>query len=140
VHVSTHGHQNPVAPFFHKLILSAAGSDDGYLNAYELLGHDLRGLDLVTLSACETALGRFDEGMNPHGLPAMLLLAGTETVIGTLWEIEPTCSATFFTTLYRLLAEDQGKLHAYQNALRVTREHHPEYRDWAAFYYVGRWD
>ncbi len=139
VHVSTHGHQNPTSPSFHKLILTPEGDDDGYLNAYELLGLDLRGLELVTLSACETALGRFDRGMNPHGLPAMLLLAGAETVIGTLWEIEAGCSARFFTNLYTGLAQDKDKLTAYQEALHITREHHPEFRDWGAFYFVGRW-
>ncbi|MCU7852589.1 MAG: CHAT domain-containing protein [Candidatus Thiodiazotropha sp. (ex Monitilora ramsayi)] len=140
VHICTHGLQNVVAPCFHKLVLSPDDEDDGNLHAHELLGMDLRGLKLVTLSACETALGRFDRGMNPHGLPATLLLAGTETVIGTLWEIESTCSERFFTTLYTLLGKGQSKMAAYNEALQVTREHHPEFRDWGAFYFLGDWN
>jgi CHAT domain-containing protein len=140
VHIATHGYQNAIAPSFHKLVLASDGVDDGDLHAHELLGLDLRGLKLVTLSACETALGRFDRGMNPHGLPATLLLAGVETVIGTLWDIESTCSERFFTTFYTSLSDGQSKLGAYGEALRVTREHHPEFRDWGAFYFLGDWN
>ena len=140
VHIATHGYQNALAPCFHTLVLAPDGTDDGDLHAHELLGLDLRGLKLVTLSACETALGRFDRGMNPHGLPATLLLAGAETVIGTLWEIETACSERFFTTLYTLLGKGQSKLDAYSEALRVTRKHHAEFRDWGAFYFLGNWN
>jgi CHAT domain-containing protein len=140
IHIATHGYQNAIAPCFHKLVLSPDGVDDGDLHAHELLGRDLRGLKLVTLSACETALGRYDRGMNPHGLPATLLLAGAETVIGTLWEIESSCSERFFTTLYKFLSMGQGKLAAYSGALQVTREQHPEFRDWGAFYFLGDWN
>ena len=140
VHIATHGEQNVVAPCFNKLVLAPDDDDDGELHAHELLGMDLRGLQLVTLSACETALGRFDRGLNPHGLPATLLLAGTETVIGTLWEIETSCSERFFTTLYTLLGQGERKYSAYSEALRITRQHHPQFRDWGAFYFLGDWN
>jgi CHAT domain len=42
---------------------------------------------LVTLSACETALGRVDRADNLRGLPATLLAAGAEVVVGTLWPV-----------------------------------------------------
>jgi CHAT domain-containing protein len=128
-----------MAPFFHRLCLAPGGGDDGEFYAYELLGMDLRGLELVTLSACETALGRFDAADNPHGLPAALLLAGAQTIIGTLWEIETNCSELFFTTLYGELARPNSKLGAFHEALRVTREQYPQFRDWGGFYFAGGW-
>ncbi|MFE5587174.1 CHAT domain-containing protein [Kitasatospora sp. NPDC056531] len=69
------GH-DAAAPAFQCLYLAPDQRSDGRLHAHELLGLELRGLDLVTLSACETALGRFDASDNPRGLPAALLLSG----------------------------------------------------------------
>lgn len=139
VHIATHGNQRPLAPSFQKLCLAPDEGDDGNLYAYELLGLDLRGLELVSLSACETALGRYDEGDNPHGLPATLFLAGARTIIGTLWEAETTCSAHFFAALYEALGNGATKLEAFRTALASTRERHPEYRDWGTFYFAGDW-
>ena len=97
-------------------------------------------LELVTLSACETALGRFDRADNLRGLPASLLLGGAETLIGTLWPIRSDVSAAFFTDLYRHLSTGQGRLEAFHDTLRQTRVDFPEYRDWGAFFYVGAWE
>ena len=58
VHVATHGAHDVSAPAFQRLYLHPDAGSDGIVYAYETIGLDLRGLDLVTLSACETALGR----------------------------------------------------------------------------------
>ena len=139
VHIATHGALPSGAAAFQRLLLSAAGEDDGVLYAHELLGHDYRGLALVTLSACETSLGRFDMGDNLRGLPAYLFLAGTEAVVGTLWPVETTTSSTFFRAMYRELAGGAERLDAFAKAQRETRELHPEYRNWGAFCYSGNW-
>ena len=101
---------------------------------------DLRGLDLVTLSACETALGRFDGSDNLRGLPAALMLSGASSLIGTLWKVEDTTSRGFFTSLYQRLREGDNALDAFRVAQKATRRDHPQYRDWGAFYLVGDWD
>lgn len=139
VHIASHGAHEPLAPMFQSMRLAPSPDDDGTLHAHQLLGLDLRGLELVTLSACETALGRFDAGDNPHGLSAMLLLAGAQTIIGTLWEVETTCSERFFTALYERLAEGESKLQAFRGAIMHTRKQHPQFRDWGAFYLTGSW-
>jgi CHAT domain-containing protein len=133
-HIATHGAHNVAAPAFQRLYVA-----DEEISAHELLRLDLRGLDLITLSACETALGRFDVADNLRGIPANLLLRGARTVVGTLWPVESHTSRDFFTTLYEMLHEGRPKLAAYTGALRRTRLDHPEYRDWGAFYYVGDW-
>jgi len=139
VHIATHGEQRPTAPGFHTLRVAADAGGDGDVFAHELLGLDLRGLELVTLSACETALGRFDTGDNPHGIPATLFLAGARTVIGTLWQVETFASQTFFTTLYQSLAAGAAKRRAFQDALAATRKVRPQWRDWGAFCFSGDW-
>jgi len=93
---------------------------------------------LVTLSACETALGRFDRGDNLFGFPAMFLALGAECVIGTLWEVESQSAQTFFTSLYNDLYSGTPRRQAFLHAQQVTRARHPQQRDWGAFCYMGR--
>jgi CHAT domain-containing protein len=96
VHLSTHGRHNVVAPGFQTLYLWPADGSDGRLRAYEIATLDLAGLDVITLSACETALGRFDFSDNLRGLPATLLLGGVSAIVGTLWNVGPAVSLAFF--------------------------------------------
>jgi CHAT domain-containing protein len=139
VHVATHGYLNVAAPAFQAICMSPAGEDDGVVRAYELVGLDLRGCDLISLSACETALGRFDRLGNIRGLPAALFMAGARTIIGTLWTVESHCAQYFFSTLYERLRAGDSKLDAFAAAQAAAREYYPRYGDWGAFYYAGRW-
>jgi hypothetical protein len=139
VHISTHGLHTANAPAFQCVFLNAGAGGDGILNAYELLRLDLRGLDLVTFSACETALGRFDAADNLRGIPAALLVAGVSTIVGTLWNVETETSTSFFTGFYRWLKETGSKKTAFQEAQKETRGRFPKYRDWGAFQLIGAW-
>lgn len=141
VHLSAHGTLDADAPMFQTVFLSPAGGHDGRLLAHEIAALDLRGLELVTLGACETSLGRVDISDNVRGLPAAFLTAGAKTVIGTLWEVTDTASTVFFTALYRSLALEAATIiEAFGAAQHVTREQCPEYRDWGAFYLTGGCD
>ncbi len=140
VHIAGHGEMDVDAPCFHHLLMAPRDGKDRKLYAYQLQGLDLRGLELVTLSSCQTALGRFDISDNLRGLPAFLFMCGASAIIGTLWDVETSAAATFFTALYGQLKEDDDRLLAFAHAQRVTRERHPEYRDWGAFCYMGDWN
>jgi CHAT domain-containing protein len=139
IHIATHGLLQVSAPSFQRMFLSPDATSDGILYAYELLRYDLRGLDLLTLSACETALGRVDIGDNLRGLPANALIAGAATVVGTLWPVENSAAQTFFGSLHKDLAAGAGKREAFRTAQKLTRVRHPQFRDWGAFCYSGRW-
>lgn len=139
VHLATHGALNLDAPAFQMLVMAPDVGNDGIVNAHELLRLDLRGLELVTLSACETALGRVDRADNPRGLPAALLLAGVETVIGTLWEVKSDTSRAFFVSLYQSLALGHSRLDSFRMAQIDIRARFPDARDWGAFYFMGAW-
>jgi CHAT domain-containing protein len=140
VHLATHGRHNVDAPAFQMLYLHPAADSDGMLHAYELLGLDLRGLRLLTLSACETALGRFDLGDNIRGLPASFFIAGVTTLIGTLWRVRDRVSRCFFAAFYRSYLAGTPLLDAFVTAQRATRTQFPQYRDWGAFYFAGDWN
>ncbi|MEU1393182.1 MULTISPECIES: CHAT domain-containing protein [unclassified Nonomuraea] len=136
VHISAHGSHNVDAPAFQSILLAGIG-DEGVLHAHELLRHDLRGLDLITLSACETALGRFDRQDDLQGLPAAFLLAGARTVVGTLWEVSDQAAELFFPALYDALAAGADVFDAFRDAQQATRTALPQYWDWGAFYLIG---
>ena len=138
VHLATHGAHVAHAPALQSIFL-AHDDDSGRLSAFEVYALDLDGLELLTLSACETALGRFDTSDNLRGLPASFFVAGAKAIVGTLWPVEDATSETFFTSMYRTLAADGTPLDAFAAAQRETRNLHPEYRDWGAFVFQGEW-
>jgi CHAT domain-containing protein len=76
-------------------------------------------LDLISMSACLTALG--DE-QSELGFVGMALQAGARSGLGTLWEVDDTATAAFFIELYRFLkvglTKDQA-LQATQQAFRL---------------------
>ena len=139
VHIAAHGKMNARAPAFQSMQLAPGEGGSHRLSAADLLGLDLDGLELVTLSSCESALGRFDHADNPRGLAATLLLRGAGAVVGTLWPVKARVAETFFPLLYGELSHGLCVLDAYAVALRSTRRTHPELRDWGAFYFLGDW-
>jgi len=140
VHIATHGAQNAVAPAFHHLVLRSGVNGEDRLFAHEIDNVDLSGLDMVTLSACETALGRVDPSDNPRGISSSLLRAGARTVIGTLWPTGSKSCRTFFSALYGALHIGASKRDAFANAQAETRRRHPQYRAWGSFYMMGNWN
>lgn len=139
IHISSHGEIDLAAPSFHRILMGLIQSENDALAAYELIGYDLRSVDILTLSACDTALGRFDISDNIRGLPAFFFLAGVSTIVGTLWPVESEVARTFFTSFYRHLKLGKPKLEAFSLAQKKTQEIHPEYRYWGAFCYLGEW-
>jgi CHAT domain-containing protein len=142
VHISTHGEHNAIAPAFSCLHLTGPLNTEtnDRLFSYEIESCDLRGLDIVTLSSCDSMLGRLDIGGNLRGLPASFLIGGAATLIGTLWPASATSCKTFFTAFYHeLLAQRATKLEAFKRAQDTTRSSFPAYRDWGAFYFSGDW-
>jgi MYXO-CTERM domain-containing protein len=120
--------------------------DDGQLTAYEVSGMDLRGTQLVVLSACETGLGAavkaegkelMSEGVS--GLRRAFAMAGARTMVMSLWAVSGVTAQTTMEAYYRKLAEGLGPgeaMQAVQLEMLRTKEHaHP--KDWAAFIVSG---
>jgi CHAT domain-containing protein len=118
-----------------------APTADGRLTAYEISGWDLRGTELVVLSACGTGLGDIKAGEGIFGLRRAFAMAGVQTQVMSLWSVQDSTTKTLMDAYYRKLLAGKGRGEAMREVqlemLRSTDHHHPG--DWASFVVVGDW-
>jgi CHAT domain-containing protein len=72
-------------------------------------------LDLITFSACRTALGDADSEL---GFAGLALQAGARSAVGTLWYVDDVATSAYFVQLYRYLEAGVPKA----EALQLTRQ------------------
>ena len=83
------------------------GVEDGVLTAKEIAGMDLRRLDLVALSACQTGLGEIT-GDGVFGLQRGFKKAGANTLLMSLWKVDDTATQLLMTQFYKNMLSDRG--------------------------------
>lgn len=154
LHIATHGFFLPAPaedelenPLLRSgLILAGAnrlesGGEDGVLTALEASGLDLGGTQLVVLSACETGLGQVQSGDGVYGLRRSLVVAGAETQVMSLWQVDDNATRDLMIGFYRRLRQGKGRSEALRLAqLKLLSERatqHPYY--WASFIPAGDW-
>jgi tetratricopeptide (TPR) repeat protein len=84
-------------------------SDDGVLTAAQMIGWKLDA-DLVTISACESGLGRFADGEGFLGFAQALFLARSRTVVLSLWKVDDRATALLMTRFHQNLLGRRGGL------------------------------
>jgi CHAT domain-containing protein len=146
LHFATHGVLNNAAPLYSHLVLTQKdASEDGLLEAWELMQLDLKA-DLAVLSACETARGRYGAGEGMIGLTWALFVAGVPSTVVSQWKVESASTRELMLNFHRVLqtpasaAKDQPtKAEALRQAalklLKQPETSHPFY--WAGFVLVG---
>lgn len=138
LHFASHGIFDADAPLSSGLLLAKDKDNDGMLTVRELYELNLNA-DLVTLSACETGLGKIANGDDVVGFTRGFLYAGTNSIISSLWKVDDQATSQLMQNFYANLADSSDKRQALKKAQLAVKKHynrHPYY--WAAFQLTGR--
>jgi CHAT domain-containing protein len=141
LHVAAHAEVDLVDPLQSRILLAPAGDDAGYLAARDIHALAMDQVALVTLSACESGLGRIARGDEVLGFTRAFLSAGVAGLLVSLWPVEDDATALLMTTMYGALARGMPAAQAMQRAqlaVLAQRGYDDPYF-WAAFNLVGNW-
>lgn len=107
-------------------------SQDGILTALEISALDFRGMEMVVLSACNTAGGEItSEGV--FGLQRAFKQAGAQSILMSLTNVDDRVTSQFMIEYYKQLVNGFDKRTALARTRNIIRKEHPESIDWAAF-------
>lgn len=108
----------------------------GILDGKTIISHFRLRADLVTLSACQTGLGKV-LSQGSIGLTRAFMVAGARSVLASLWRVDDDSTKDLMINFYKEYLKHGNKGVALQNAMKQTRLRYPEPRYWAAFSLFG---
>jgi CHAT domain-containing protein len=107
LHMACHAVYNPKQPELSYLQLAPEdGKDDGRLTFDQIQYLDLKTVQLVTLSACCTAVGDPRMQKEVNWLAIAFLMGGAQSVIGTQWKVDDAYTPQFMVNLYRSVKKE----------------------------------
>lgn len=116
--------------------MSGDTTGEGKLTADDIAGLDLHACELLTLSACETGLGRKMSGQGVLGLRSAILSAGARNVLMSLWKVDDDATCQLMTEFYsNILLKHLAPVDALSQA-QQTLQKTPK---WSAPYYWAGW-
>ena len=138
MHFATHGVLDGLDVNESYLLVSG---DDQRLTVGEIYGLDLSEVSLVTLSACQTAVGEFNPGAEIATLSQAFSVAGSKSMLGTLWPVDDKATAFLMARFYTYLTQGKSKAEALRLAQLDTSKQ-GEYASpyfWSGFVLLGDW-
>jgi CHAT domain-containing protein len=139
VHIASHGHF--AADAAQSFLLTAQGklTIDQLAHIIGRLRFREQPLELLTLSACETAQG---DDRAALGLAGIAIKAGARSALATLWLVADDAAALLMTEFYRALqSPGMSRARALQQAQHTLLQH-PQYAEpyfWAPFLLINNW-
>jgi CHAT domain-containing protein/Tfp pilus assembly protein PilF len=124
--------------------LAQDGATEGILTAEKILGLNLRGTDMVVLSACETGMGDVKNGEGVYGLRRAFTQAGAKSLVMSMWEVPDVETKELMVNFYKNLQSGKmNRAEALRQAALTQRQtvkarygnDNPYY--WAAFVFLG---
>lgn len=134
IHLACHAMVDPERPGFSALALTAAGADDGFLTALEIVRMKIHA-DLVSLSACQTGRGQIVTGEGILGLTRAFMHAGAPRVLCSLWNVDDDATRELMVKFYELW----GKGVPAAKALAASQAHVRATPKWEHPYYWAAW-
>lgn len=141
LHVAAHAEVDLIDPLQSRILLAPDSNDLGFLEAREVFGLNLDSVSLVTLSACESGLGRIARGDEIMGFTRSFLSAGVSALMVSLWPVADDSTELLMSTVYGELAKGKPAIEAMQTGqlavLKQPKFAHPFF--WAPFDLMGDW-
>lgn len=147
LHFATHGLLDTQHPELSGILLSLVDKEgkpqeNGILRLGDI--YNLRmPVDMVSLSACETALGKFIRGEGLVGLTRGFMYAGAPRVMASLWKVEEEATADLMKSFYEgVLGEQQLRPAVALRQAQIEMWRRPDRRApfyWSAFVMQGEW-
>lgn len=147
IHLASHFHFNPKNPENSFLLLGDGSGLD--LKRIETEDFQFKSVDLIALSACQTARGGVDAtGKEIEGFGALAQKRGAKAVLATLWPVFDESTGLLMANFYRLHADAEKKLSIAEslreaqllmidNKVEGKNFQHPFY--WGPFVLMGDW-
>ncbi len=146
VHFAAHGIIDNKYPDLSGIVLSLLDETgtprDGFLRLHDIYNLILP-VDLVVLSACETALGKEVKGEGLLGMVRGFMYAGAPRVVASLWKVDDEATGELMLHFYRNLfvqnLTPSASLRAAQVSMWRTRLWSAPFF-WAGFELQGEWN
>jgi CHAT domain-containing protein len=145
IHFATHGLLNSEHPELSGLVLSLVDEQglpqNGFLRLQDIYNLDLP-VELVVLSACNTALGKEIKGEGLVGLTRGFMYAGAKSVMASLWKVDDVATAELMKRLYKKMLKEGMKPAAALRAAQVEMWNQKQWKSpyyWGAFILQGEW-
>jgi CHAT domain-containing protein len=135
LHLATHGKFQSSAPLKSFLLLAGDDDFDGLLTVDEIYNLKLHA-DLVSLSACETGLGRGGAGDDVVGLVRGFFYSGARSLLASYWAVDDQATSELMQAFYRNL-QRMNKRDALRAAQLAALAQRQEPYFWASFYLTG---
>ncbi|MCB0685540.1 MAG: CHAT domain-containing protein, partial [Saprospiraceae bacterium] len=113
LHFGTHAEVDDEDPMLSRLVLTKSSDtiEDDFLFAYEIYSLDIHA-SLVSLTACETGIGKLQNGEGMLSMARAFRYAGCPSIAMSLWKIDDQSSAAimqdFYNNLNHSLTKDRA--------------------------------
>ena len=130
LHVSTHGDyldNENMEPMDRGILClsgyNVEGNNSGYISAKEIQYMDLKGTELAVLSACNTGLGENISGEGIYGIRRAFELAGAQTLLLTVEEVDDFNSAIFMKSFYERYNQTNNIYQSFKDTKEYLKQH-----------------
>lgn len=142
LHIPTHGEVFSSSPDKSRILLSKTNDTyDGFLYMGEIYNSSFN-YDLVTLSACQTGLGKQSKGEGVIGLSRAFIYAGAQNIMVSYWKVDDVSTAQlmidFYTSHLNSGCDSYSKSLQESKKKMISGEKYANPYYWAPFILIGR--